>query len=218
MSAAVILPTTGQSALVFWSTLSWAAVWQFESVELLHWRCQHWGPCDLLSSSLPAQSSHAQILKLSRLSITQAPLLFSPVWSMEFSGEWKTTAHRSWNGQNFCPLCTCPGCVFVLFILRTLLPLIMRNLKGTFVNEVPPFGLLLLLALVLVQLDNGDGSLAVCLTVPAEQKEQRLSWPTGIRTLLIFLLFLQIVAPWGSMARNISPSTRNESGFSCAGS
>lgn len=51
----------------------------------------------------------------------------------------------------------------------------MRNLKGTLVKEVPPFGLLLLLALVLVQLDNGDGSLAVCLTVPAEQKEQRLS-------------------------------------------
>ena len=66
---------------------------------------------------------------------------------------------------------SCPSCVFVFFILRNLLPLIMRNLKGTLANKGPSFSLLLLLVLVLVQLENGAGSLAVCLTVPVEEKE-----------------------------------------------
>ena len=48
------------------------------------------------------------------------------------------------------------------------------NLKGILANEGPSFSLLLL-ALVLVQLENGAGSLAVCLTVPVEEKEERLS-------------------------------------------
>lgn len=65
---------------------------------------------------------------------------------------------------------SCPSCVFVFFILRNLLPLIMRNLKGILANEGPSFSLLLLV-LVLVQLENGAGSLAVCLTVPVEEKE-----------------------------------------------
>lgn len=35
MSAAIILPTTAQSPLVLWLTLSWAAVWQFELLEFV---------------------------------------------------------------------------------------------------------------------------------------------------------------------------------------
>lgn len=36
-------------------------IWQLESLELLHWKSQHRGPCDLLSSLIPSSTQSSSV-------------------------------------------------------------------------------------------------------------------------------------------------------------